>query len=57
MRFVDCPMIHDHDDHVLTSALSVRYEECDKIMRIVMMIMVIIISIIQSDLSFFARSA
>ena len=22
-------MIHDHDDHVLTSALSVRYEECD----------------------------
>ena len=39
-------MIHDHDDHVLTSALSVRYEECDKIMRIVMMIMVIIISII-----------
>ena len=42
-------MIHDHDDHVLTSALSVRYEECDKIMRIVMMIMVTIISIIQSD--------
>ena len=22
-------MIHDHDDPVLTSALSVRYEECD----------------------------
>ena len=30
MRFVDCSMIHDHDDHVLISAwLSVRYEECD----------------------------
>ena len=22
-------MIHDHDDHVLTSAFNVRYEECD----------------------------
>ena len=29
MRFVVCSTIHDHDDHVLTSALSDRYEECD----------------------------
>ena len=29
MRFVDCSTILDHDDHVQTSALSVRYEECD----------------------------
>ena len=29
MRFVDCSMNHDHDDPVLSSALSDRYEECD----------------------------
>ena len=29
MRFGDCSMNHDHDDHVLILALSVRYEECD----------------------------